>query len=226
MGSTFLGTYKLISLGRIPSTQTYAHELIAAGRGEDGTVVMADAQTAGHGRHARQWVSNPGNLYVSFIFDARRRDSRLAYAIAVAVADTIAAWGISPQIKWPNDILIDGAKVCGILIEYVDNKVIIGIGVNIASAPTVVKYPTTWLGRYADVKRREFLARLMEKIDFWRRAAFSDVRRAWTERAVGINQTILYHDAPYKMIGLDENGALILRQGTQEIKVYGDEINI
>ncbi len=226
MGFTFLGGYKLISMGRIPSTQTCAHDLIAAGRGDDGTVIMADTQTAGHGRHARQWVSEAGNLYVSFIFDVVRRDSRLAYAMAVAVADTIAAWGISPQIKWPNDILIDGAKVCGILIEYVENKVIVGIGVNIRSAPVVRKYPTTWLGRYADVKRGPVLARLMERIEFWCHAEFADVRRAWMERAVGINKTILYHDTPYQMIGLDENGALILRQGNQEIKVYGDEINI
>ena len=106
-----MANYKLISVDKIPSTQDYAHELIAAGRAIDGTAVLAAAQSAGRGRMRRRWVSHHGNLYVSFVFSSPVRDARLSYAIAVAVAETIASFGIHPTIKWPNDILVDNKKI-------------------------------------------------------------------------------------------------------------------
>ena len=226
MGCTKLANYKLISFDKIPSTQDYALELISAGRATDKTAVMAAAQSAGRGRYRRNWVSHHGNLYVSFIFEAPERDSRLSYAIAVAVAETIASFGAHPEIKWPNDILVEGKKIAGILIEYSGRFVVVGIGININSNPTVDKYKTTKLDNYAEIPMRELLNRLMRNIDKWRNADFRAVRNRWTELAACINKLVKYQGEIAELIGINENGALVLRRNSQYLLVYGDEINI
>ena len=116
--------------------------MVATGQARDHTVIMAEAQSAGRGRYRRTWISHHGNLYASFIYDAEERDPRLSYMIAVAIAETLIHFGMHPKIKWPNDILIDGKKVSGTLTEYAGRFVIIGIGINIKSNPTVDKYQT------------------------------------------------------------------------------------
>ena len=226
MGCTKLANYKLISFDKIPSTQDYALELISAGRATDKTAVMAAAQSAGRGRYRRNWVSHHGNLYISFIFEAPERDSRLSYAIAVAVAETIASFGAHPEIKWPNDILVEGKKIAGILIEYSGRFVVVGIGININSNPTVDKYKTTKLDNYAETPMRELLNRLMRNIDKWRNADFRAVRNRWTELAACINKLVKYQGEIAELIGINENGALVLRRNSQYLLVYGDEINI
>ena len=119
MGYIALANYKLLSFDKIPSTQDYALELIASGRATDHTAVLAAAQSAGRGRMRRTWVSHHGNVYISFIYASPERDARLSYAVAVAIAETIASFGIHPTIKWPNDIWVNGKKICGILLESI-----------------------------------------------------------------------------------------------------------
>lgn len=226
MGDIRLDTYKLLSFDKIPSTQDYAHDLIAKGSAKNKTVITALAQSAGRGRYRRTWVSHHGNLYVSFIFKVQDRDPRLAYAVGVAVAETLISFGLNPQIKWPNDVLIDGKKISGTLIEYADNFVIIGIGINIASCPTVKEYETTKMNKYTKVEVSEVLNVLMKKIDKWRNANFSVVRDRWMDLAFALNKIIKYHGKPAELIGLNEDGGLILRDGEKYILTYGDEISI
>lgn len=226
MGFTVLANYKLISFDKIPSTQTYALNMIADGRARARTVIMAEAQSAGRGRYKRTWVSHHGNLYVSFIFDAEERDPRLSYVVAVAIAETLISFGIKPTIKWPNDILIDGKKVCGVLIEYSGRFVVVGIGINIKSNPTVENYQTTKLDNYADVQKSELLNRLMRNMDKWMRAEFSAVRARWMELAAALNKVVKYRGENVELIGINENGALILRRDTQYFLAYGDEITM
>ncbi|MBR2412051.1 MAG: biotin--[Alphaproteobacteria bacterium] len=221
-----MANYKLISFDKIPSTQDYAHELIASGRASDHTAVLAAAQSAGRGRFRRTWVSHHGNLYVSFIFDCPERDARLSYAIAVAVAETIASFGVRPTIKWPNDILIDNKKVSGTLIEYSSNFVIVGIGINVNSNPTVDRYKTTKLDNYSEIPMNELLNRLMRNIDKWRRTDFRAVRARWTEMAVNLDKPVKYQGELAELVGINENGALVLRRGTRYLLVYGDEISV
>lgn len=218
--------YKLISFDKIPSTQLYAHDLIANGRATDRTVVLAEAQSAGRGRYKRTWVSHHGNLYASFLFTNEERDPRLSYAVAVAVAETLIYFGVLPQIKWPNDILIDGKKVCGVLIEYSRNFVVIGIGINIKTSPTVAKYKTAKLADYKDISRDEVLMVLMKNLDVWVKKNFSIVRKRWTELAAGLNKTITHRGRSVELIGINEDGALVLRDGSEYIMTYGDEISI
>ncbi len=224
MEYTDLANYKLISFDKIPSTQNYAHDMIAHGRGADHTAIVAQAQSAGRGRFRRTWVSHHGNLYVSFIFNSPDRNPRLSYAVAVAIAETLVACDIKPQIKWPNDILVDGKKICGVLIEYSGPFVVVGIGINIKTNPTVAEYKTTKMANYTDVEINDVLRVLMKNLDKWMSADFSRVHARWMEMAVGLNKTIKYRGTSAQMIGLNENGALILRRDSEYFLVYGDEV--
>ena len=154
------------------------------------------------------------------------RDPRLSYAVAVAIAETLISFGLKPQIKWPNDILIDGKKISGILIEYAQNFVIVGIGINIKTCPTVKEYQTTKIKNYVDVSVEEVLGGLMKKLDKWRNAQFYDVRKRWMELALCINKMVCYQGKKAELIGINEDGALVLRFDTRYVLTYGDEINI
>lgn len=226
MGCIKLAGYKLISFDKIPSTQTYALDMVASGTARDHTIVMAEAQSAGRGRYRRTWVSHHGNLYASFIFSALERDSRLSYMVAVAIAETILSFGITPAIKWPNDILIDGKKVCGVLIEYAGAFVIVGIGINIKSNPTVAENVTTKLENYADVQKGELLNRLMRNLDKWMKTDFATVRARWMELAIALRKIVKYRDQDVELIEINENGALVLRRGSEYLLAYGDEISM
>ena len=138
------------------------------------------------------------------------------------------AFGIRPEIKWPNDILIDGKKVSGILIEYAQNFVIVGIGINIATCPTIKDYKTTKMDTHVkeNVSVNDVLSVLIKKIDKWRNANFITVRERWMNLAAALNKTIQFHGKPAELIGLNEDGALVLRCDTRYILTYGDEISI
>lgn len=221
-----MDTYKLISLDKISSTQDWAHDLIVQKKATNKTVVTALAQSAGRGKYKRVWVSHHGNLYASFIYKNLDRDPRLSYAIGVAVAETLISFGLQPQIKWPNDILIDGKKISGILIEYFQDYVIIGIGINIQTCPTVAEYKTTKLNNFTKASVSEVLSVLIKKIDKWYKSDFTKVKDAWMDLAIGIHEKILYHGKQAEIIGLNQDGALILLCDTRYVLTYGDEINL
>ena len=221
-----LDAYKLISLDKIHSTQDWAHDLVANKTASDKTVIVATSQTAGRGRYRRKWVSHTGNLYASFIYRVVERNPRLSYAIGVAVAETLIEFGLNPKIKWPNDVLIDGKKISGILIEYSQNFVIIGIGINIKTCPTVPEYKTTKMNDYTNATVTDVLNVLIKKIDKLRNADFDVVRERWTDLAIGIRGKIKYHGQEMEIIGINKNGALILRHGADYMLTYGDEISM
>lgn len=120
----------------IDSTMLEASRLAVAGC-EQGTVVVADEQTAGQGRHGRHWHSEPNaGLYVSIVLRPELgADSLpvLTLALGLAAADAIAeATGITCDLRWPNDVMIEGKKVAGILVQLVDSAAVAGIGVNVS----------------------------------------------------------------------------------------------
>lgn len=226
MGNIILANYKILSFGKIPSTQTYAHELIAAAKAEDKTVIVADSQTAGRGRYRRNWISPKGNLYASFIYNIDERNPTLSYAVAVAVAESLISLGITPNIKWPNDILIDDQKVSGTLIEYSKNFVIIGIGINIKSSPNIKEYKTTYLNKYVNVTREEVLSLIMKNLEIWMNRDFSVVRKKWMNLAAKLKETVVYRGEDVELVEINELGGLVLRKGSEYIMIYGDEISI
>ncbi|MCQ2599692.1 MAG: biotin--[acetyl-CoA-carboxylase] ligase [Alphaproteobacteria bacterium] len=217
--------YKVLMFDKIPSTQTYAHGLIERGDAVNRMVICAAAQSAGRGRYNRPWVSHHGNLYVSIIYNAPVCRPQIAYSVAVAVAETIKSFGVDTQIKWPNDILIDGKKVCGVLIEFIGDYAVIGIGINIRSNPTVVGYETTKLENYADVLQSELLSRLLKNMDVWLKADFDKVRDRWIKMAIGLNGNVEYRGQMYKFTGINDDGAVILERDDNMYFVYGDEIH-
>ena len=222
-----MDAYKLISFDKISSTQDYAHDLIARGDAHNKTIIQALAQSAGRGRYRRTWVSHHGNLYASFIYKSPERDPKLSYAVAVAIAETLIALGMTPEIKWPNDVLIKGKKISGVLIEYSQNFVIVGIGINIKTCPTVKEYKTAKINNFIkDTDINTVLSILIKEMDKWRRKDFLSVRERWMDMAIAINKIIQYHGKPMELIGLNEDGALVLRDRSRYILTYGDEISI
>ncbi len=222
------------------STNDEARRLADIGAAE-GAVIWAERQTAGRGRHGRLWVSDPGNLFVSMILRpgaaaARAGELSLLAAVAVAEAlnDILVTSGSEAKLhcKWPNDILIDGMKVAGILIDTVagDGRFIwcvVGIGVNLASSPENMAGQATYLNAHlGDHKAmvsvveamQNILPRLWEWYTCWCQPApgggFGPVREAWEARAyvpdhplvvdTGLGRVSGHYD------GLDEDGALLL----------------
>ncbi len=226
MGYIKLASYKLISFDKIPSTQTHALNMVATGEARDHTVIMAEAQSAGRGRYKRKWVSHHGNLYASFIYAIEERDHRLSYMIAVAIAETLISFGVPAKIKWPNDVLVDGKKISGVLTEYAGAFVVIGIGINIKTNPTVPDYQTTKLDNYVKVDKSDLLNKLMKNLDKWRQTDFPLVRASWMDLATGLNKYVKYRGEIVELIGINENGALVLRNGSRYLLAYGDEISM
>ena len=122
--------WEIIHLDEVDSTNEYAKRI--AENSPEGTVVVAKRQTAGKGRKGRSWASPAGGLWLSIILKPGRIDPRLVFVGALAVVDTLADFGISSGIKWPNDVWADGRKIAGILTEGKGSEyVILGIGLNV-----------------------------------------------------------------------------------------------
>jgi BirA family biotin operon repressor/biotin-[acetyl-CoA-carboxylase] ligase len=143
----------------IDSTNNRAKELAAQGA-PHGTAVIAGTQTGGRGRYGRSFASPPGGLYMSVVLKIAGADTELmTAAAAVAVCRAVErVTGLQPRIKWVNDVLIDGKKVCGILCETVSGAewAVAGIGVNTGAVPEEVQSIAAGLG--LDGKIREALA--------------------------------------------------------------------
>ena len=190
--------YALIALDEAGSTNDEAKDRAMAGAPE-GTVIWARQQLAGRGRRGRAWVSPPGNLYLSVILRPAceaRSVAQLSFVAALAVLDLVD--GPLPgraRCKWPNDILVDGGKIAGILLESALRPegrvdwVVLGIGVNLASHPRLKgpTPPTSFVDAGALPLAPEdalpsLLAALARRRRDWETQGFAAVRRAWLAR--------------------------------------------
>jgi BirA family biotin operon repressor/biotin-[acetyl-CoA-carboxylase] ligase len=239
--------YTLTHLAQTDSTN--AEAMRTALKGARGPLwVLADRQTTGRGRDGRAWTSLEGNLHASLLFSPAcsvQHAAGLALVAGVAVVDAIrAAQPASSltalRLKWPNDILIAGAKVGGILIESSsqgarDNlTVVIGVGINLASTPPDLGRQATSLSAHGiDVSPGEALGFLAEALDTWLKvwdegAGFDRVRAAWLERAGQLGEPLRVHGAAGEVAGafagLDADGALLMAgaDGRQQRIRFGD----
>jgi BirA family transcriptional regulator, biotin operon repressor / biotin---[acetyl-CoA-carboxylase] ligase len=224
--------FRLLRFERIDSTNDEAKRLAEAGAAE-GAFVLAREQSAGRGRRGRTWVSPPGNLYGSLLLRpacAARDAAQLGFAASLAVAEAasyVLPPGASVTCKWPNDVLVDGAKVAGILMESRAGGagalewLVLGIGVNLVSHPAGTEHPATSLAAKGagTVSADTFLAALAERLlawyEAWRRPdGFAAVRAAWLARAHGLGQAIRVRlperDIAGRFAGLDATGQLVL----------------
>jgi BirA family biotin operon repressor/biotin-[acetyl-CoA-carboxylase] ligase len=162
---------RVLLFDEIDSTNSRA-AILAADRANDGLVVLADHQTVGRGQHGRTWLSWPGTgvLLSVLLFPppALRRPAILTAWAAVSVCETIRlATGLEPCIKWPNDVLIQGRKVCGILIEQ-GRGTVVGIGLNVRqSAETFTAAELTEAGSLAVFTRQDLDCREVARLLIW-----------------------------------------------------------
>ncbi len=186
----------------------------------EGTWLRAERQTGGKGRQGRAWVSPPGNLHASTLVRLRRRDPpapTLALVAAVALHEVVAIYAPGTQIKWPNDLLFDGAKLAGILLEREGEAVILGFGVNLAAHPDGLDRPATSLAALAGMAPDaadflEILARNLSRwLARWRQEGLEVVLAAWRDAAHPPGTPLSTSEGEGLFDGLDETGALRLR---------------
>jgi len=216
----------------IDSTNEEARRLAAAG--EKGPIwLRADRQTAGRGRRGRSWESPTGNLAATLLIAPARPASecaQLSFVTAIAAADTASGFAPSAEIrvKWPNDILADGKKFVGILLESASGAdaslayLAIGVGMNLAYFPPDTEYPVTSLAALgASVPSpsqalTQLAAHFAKWYDIWMSGGFSPIQDAWLARAAGLGTRIrarLTHEETSGIFeGIDNTGALILRE--------------
>lgn len=221
----------------IGSTNIEALRLAEAGAPEF-TLVTARLQTLGRGRRGRAWSSPDGNLFASVVFRPDRPLavlSQLSFVAALAVGDLLDGLGVGAvSFKWPNDVLVGGAKISGILLEAGQGHVVVGIGVNLAHHPVDTPYPATSVARCggrADVENAtELLAEtLLARYRQWLAEGFVPVRDAWLARAAGLGQEIrvTLHEGKTDagiFSALDETGALMLTRAGAIRKITAGEI--
>jgi BirA family biotin operon repressor/biotin-[acetyl-CoA-carboxylase] ligase len=223
--------YGLAAYDEIDSTNEEAKR--RAGAGERGPLwILALKQSAGRGRRGRSWASLEGNLLTTLLIAPGRNaadSARLSFAAALCVHDLCTQ--LCPQadisLKWPNDVLIRGAKCAGILLESGTDRdgvlpwLAVGIGVNLAHAPEGTPYPAASLAVHGATATPgaalEILARAWDHwFGLWRTDGFAPLRQAWLARAHGIGAPIIARVGGAEnhgcFEGLDAEGSLQLRR--------------
>ena len=230
---------RVVRVGRVESTQSVAFALAAEGA-VDRTVVVADSQAAGRGRRGHAWLDEPGaSLLVSIVLRPRLETARLPWlslAAGVAVADALAEIaGLGPRLKWPNDVLVGGRKIAGILLESRLGPaplVVLGIGVNLMQRT----FPPELDGRATsvaletggDVDRETLLGALLEGLDRQRagleRGAFAEARQRWRDSSETLGRTVRIDGVSGVAVDIDDDGALVVADGDQRRRVVAGEI--
>jgi len=238
---------RLLAYDEIDSTNAEALRLKRQGR-HGPLWITAERQSAGRGRRGRKWISVAGNLHASLLLTDPgpvEHWPQLSFVAALAVHDAVVE--VAPEIrpmlelKWPNDLLLSGAKFAGILIEgegiEEDGAVAIGIGINCTAHPADAAYPATDLAAGgASVSAAALFAALSVKMPGrlaqWNRGnGFATVRTDWLSRAAGLGETIRVALADRELAGrfegLDDAGCLVLTapDGAKTVVAAGDLIS-
>lgn len=231
---------KIIHFKKIDSTNTYAKTNI--NDLADETVISADFQSAGRGRFTRSWVDlGSENIYMTILFKPEKLlpvHTNLTQYLSLCLCELLEEFKLEPKIKWPNDVLLNNKKVCGILAETVfkgsDLKgIVLGIGVNLnASKDNLDKIdrPATSLNLELgqDIDKDDFMVRLLnkffERYDKFLASGFDLIKADYVKRASFINQNLKI--AVFKDIyegfctGIDCDGSLLLRLAAGNIEKF------
>jgi BirA family biotin operon repressor/biotin-[acetyl-CoA-carboxylase] ligase len=239
------GDTRLAAFGEIDSTNAEAFRRIADG--ESGPLwIVADQQLQGRARRGRNWISEPGNLYASLVLRpgcplgiAAQLSFVAGLALLRAVGDRAPALAPALALKWPNDLLVNGRKIAGILMESTDAAsgelvLVIGCGVNLTRAPAGTEFPATSLrAEGVEVAPEPLLEALAAHFDRafaeWAGGTgFADTRAHWLAHAHGrggpIRVRLWTGDMEGTFEDIDDNGALILRlaDGSAQTIAAGD----
>ena len=231
----------------IDSTNAKAKALALNGA-EEGTLVIAEEQTAGKGRHGRTWLSENGkNLTFSILLKPMipvERIGIISLFAAVAAAEAIEnATGFPPVCKWPNDVLLNGKKVCGILTETVIQQntlssIVVGIGINvnqsIFAAELADRGTSLLLASGKTVDRLRLLSLALERMEHWYQKvssrAFSEILNRWNCFCTMDGQTIRVDRRGRTITGIvrgfAEDGGLLIQVGDGEIKLLSGDVTL
>ena len=236
----------LLAFDTIDSTMLEADRQ-AEGGAHGPLVICAAEQTGGLARHGRRWTSPPGNLYWTMLLDDpadRPRDAALAFAAGLAIIDALALCGVPRsrlQLKWPNDVILDGRKLAGLLVQASvtggSARIVVGIGINVAFSPGDALFPATSLAEAGlpvpglDHLRDTLTGTFMARRDEWHRSGLTPLRDAVAACLHGVGNPIrvaLDRDRTEIIAGihegLDPAGALQLLgdDGVRRAIVAGD----
>ena len=205
--------------------------------------IVARRQGEGRGRRGREWVSETGNLYATLLMTTRKTPAEAAqitFVAALAVADLICTFVPTPlvTIKWPNDVMIEADKVAGILVESGSDAtgglwLAVGIGVNLAHAPSGTERPATAIGGHlkGEVRAAPIVAEAIEVLahhfaiwmDRWETLGFQPILDAWVARSRGLDQACtarLGHETVSGIAeGVGPDGALRLRLADGSVRM-------
>jgi BirA family biotin operon repressor/biotin-[acetyl-CoA-carboxylase] ligase len=202
----------------------------------EGDWLVALEQDAGRGRKGRTWISELGNFFGSTLVRLRPGDPpaqtlSLAAGLALVEAIDVAVPAQPLMLKWPNDVVAHGKKLAGILLERSGDRIAIGFGVNLASAPRLADRQASSLG--GNVQPQAFAPLLAGSfsrlLDIWRQSEPAMLAQAWLARAHPVGTSLTVHSSSNEMIsgrfdGIEPDGALRLRSksGTIELVHAGD----
>lgn len=231
----------------IPETGSTSADLtarLAAGRDiAEGDWLVADLQISGRGRLGRPWENGAGNFMGSTVVRLESGDPpaySLALVAGLAAHAAVSPWLENPDLlvlKWPNDLLLAGGKLAGILIERTGDRAVIGIGVNLASAPSVAGRSLSAVGQFGRAPDRDrFAHEIREQFALelarWREMGLADVIPRWNAVAHPIG-TKLHVNMPQgdyvegEFAGLSDDGALMLYLASGEIRiVHAGDVSI
>jgi BirA family transcriptional regulator, biotin operon repressor / biotin---[acetyl-CoA-carboxylase] ligase len=210
------------------STNERARELAAAGA-PHGTLVTADEQSAGRGRQGRTWTA-PAKSAVLMSVVLRELSETLPLAAAVAVCEALP---VDAQIKWPNDVWIDGRKVAGILIEGRPQEgwAVLGIGLNVsveAFPPPLDETATSLLRAGVDASRDDALDRVVTSLAGWLPRRSDEVLAAWRSRDALLGRTVRWSNGSKEgtAAGVDDSGALIVDTADGRVTLDAGEVHL
>lgn len=238
--------YRLVRRDKVDSTNAEAKRLVRDGA-EDGTLVWAQEQTKGRGRHGRTWASPPGNLYLSLVLRpdcAPAVAAQLGFVAAIALGDAVGSVAppmVEVRYKWPNDVLFNQRKGAGILLESSLSPdgtlewLVLGLGVNVKSHPEDGAFPATSL-KYegappsvtVEALLEAFARHFLNWVNRWLEDGFGPVRHAWLNHAQGLGETITVRlekesfEGTFHDLGPDGTLLLDLPDGSRREIAVGD----
>jgi len=235
----WLRHYNFLIFDETDSTNAEARRLVESGASGN-FIIWAKSQTHGRGRYGRSWQSPPGNLYMSILLDSNRfasKQQELSFVTSLGVYNAIRIIGLRNKqklnlgLKWPNDVLVHGAKIAGILLETIKTHnrqyLIIGIGLNIDNHPCDIDRDTTSMS--AIVSQVPEVSHMLDVImssfehyfALWQAQGFLPIRHLWLQKIYNPKHVMTVNDGRNRISGIfqdiDLNGAIRLKLASGQI---------